>query len=898
MPGTYTYPGIYVEEVPSGVRTIIGVSTAETAFIDFFSRGPVDQAVRITSFGDFERQFGGLDTRSEASYGIQQYFLNGGQVAWVIRVPVGDPEPADLELEGGSPLQATLAVVASSPGTWGDRLEVAVIEGGSAGQFDLFVREVLRSDGRVQVLGAETHRNLTMRKGDRSYAVDVVNGASTLVQLTDVGMGDLPVAAPANASGGADDEDFQALSGGTDGSAFDDAGALSDASGMREALLGDETAKTGMFALDRIEPFIFNLLCLPAAASLDGTNAAAVFSAAETYCAGKRAFLIVDIPPTSVTTAPAMITWMGDNDGLRHQNAAVYFPRLTIPDTLNDGRLRNVGASGTLAGVYARTDANRGVWKAPAGTDAALRNARLAVTLSDPENGSLNPLGLDAPLFNLPRTETALTQLAAETNVPGPLRRRALHDELDARREGRVDQSESFFAPSPVFEVFLRGADEPVPLDRVAICDLSDPPTPLPAGWRRPPAGADVGVDPVLGRLALPGGATGVAVEVSYAYGYPGDLGGGPYDRRQSLAAALPGDRRPDLQLGVTRTAPGGNSDLRGNLAAAIDAWNDDPVTLGVIALMDSRSYGPPLDPTALPEIVVPAGCRLVIVAADWPEDPPDDLGRRTRTAGRLTPSGRRPHLSGPIRVRGTAPAGHLDPGELVLDGLLVEGGLLVAPGNLGGVRVAHTTLVPKAGADSVTVASGPRPEERNDSLRLVLERCISGPLTVARDVVAVSVTDSILDAADGHRGHGVAVTAPATDIQASTVLGGVEARTLDAGNSIFTERVTVERRQSGCVRFCYLPLASTAPRRFRCQPASQEAAGRVVPRFASVGYGQPVYGQLSPSCPDEIARGAEDEGEMGAFHFLQQPRRIDNLRASLDEYLRFGLEAGIFLVT
>ena len=433
MPGTYTYPGIYVEEVPSGVRTIIGVSTAETAFIDFFSRGPVDQAVRITSFGDFERQFGGLDTRSEASYGIQQYFLNGGQVAWVIRVPVGDPEPADLALEGGSPLQASLAVAASSPGTWGDRLEVAVIEGGSAGQFDLFVREVLRSDGRVQVLAAETHRNLTMRRGDRSYAVDVVNGASALVQLTDVGIGDLPVAAPANASGGADDEDFQALSGGTDGSAFDDAGALSDGSGMREALLGDEAAKTGMFALDRIEPFIFNLLCLPAAASLDGTNAAAVFSAAETYCAGRRAFLIVDIPPTSVTTAPAMITWMGDNDGLRHQNAAVYFPRLTIPDTLNDGRLRNVGASGTLAGVYARTDANRGVWKAPAGTDAALRNARLAITLSDPENGSLNPLGINV-LRNFPifgnvswgaRTLQGADQQASEWKYI-PVRRTAL----------------------------------------------------------------------------------------------------------------------------------------------------------------------------------------------------------------------------------------------------------------------------------------------------------------------------------------------------------------------------------------------------------------------------------------------------------------------------------------
>jgi hypothetical protein len=514
---------------------------------------------------------------------------------------------------------------------------------------------------------------------------------------------------------------------------------------------------------------------------------------------------------------------------------------------------------------------------------------------------TFSPLGLDAPLFNLPRTETALTQQAAETNVPGPLRRRALHDELEARRQRQVGESSGFFAPNPVFQVHLDGASEPVPPSKVAICDLSDPPTPLPAGWERPPDGAAVGVDPVLGRLALPGGATGAAVEVSYAYGYPGDLGGGPYDRRQSIEAALPRGGRPDRQMGVSRAETSGGTDLYTTLAAAVDAWNHDPVALGVIAVMDSRSYGSGQDPDkdpVLPEIVIPEGCRLVIVAADWPQDPPDDLGQRSRTPGRLTPSGRRPHLYGPIRVRGTAPAGHLDPGELVLDGLLVGGGLLVAPGNLGSLRVAHTTLVPAAGAVSLTVASGSGPQERNDVLRLVLERCISGPLAVSEDVAAVSITDSIIDAADGHHGHQVAVTAPATDIQSSTVLGEVKARTLDAGNSIFTEPVTVERRQSGCVRFCYLPPGSVAPRRFRCQPASPEAAQRVVPRFASVTYGQPVYGQLSPSCPDEIARGAEDEGEMGAFHFLQQPRRIDNLRASLDEYLRIGLEAGIFLAT
>jgi len=433
MPGTYTYPGIYIEEIPSGVRTIIGVSTAETAFVDFFNRGPTDQAVRITSFGDFERQFGGLDTRSEASYAIQQYFLNGGQVAWVIRVPVGDPVPAELTLDGGSPLQATLAVAASSPGAWGDRLEVAVIQqAGSGEQFDLFVREVLRSDDRVQVLDVETHRNMTMRKGDRSYAVDVVNGASSLVRLTDVGIGDSPLAVPANPSGGADDEDFQRLGPGSDGSAFDDAGNLTDEPGMQEALVGKVADKTGMYALDRIEPFIFNLLCLPAAANLP--NATAVFTEAEKYCADKRAFLIVDIPQTGVTTSAQMIAWMGGNDGLRHQNAAVYFPRLTIPDTLSDGRLRNVGASGTMAGVYARTDATRGVWKAPAGTDAALRNARLAVTLSDPENGSLNPLGINV-LRNFPifgnvswgaRTLQGADQQASEWKYI-PVRRLALY---------------------------------------------------------------------------------------------------------------------------------------------------------------------------------------------------------------------------------------------------------------------------------------------------------------------------------------------------------------------------------------------------------------------------------------------------------------------------------------
>ena len=94
MPVQPTYPGVYIEEIPSGVRTITGVSTSVAAFIDYFKRGPLNKAVQIFNFGDFEREFGGLDTLSEASYAIQQFFLNGGSQAHVIRVASGAPAKA------------------------------------------------------------------------------------------------------------------------------------------------------------------------------------------------------------------------------------------------------------------------------------------------------------------------------------------------------------------------------------------------------------------------------------------------------------------------------------------------------------------------------------------------------------------------------------------------------------------------------------------------------------------------------------------------------------------------------------------------------------------------------------------------------------------------------------
>ena len=534
-------------------------------------------------------------------------------------------------------------------------------------------------------------------------------------------------------------------------------------------------------------------------------------------------------------------------------------------------------------------------------------SARAVSAATEQEAGryTFSPLGQDGPLFNRPRTETEITQLAEEVNVPGPLRRRPLRDELEARRQALVDDRTPrgvYFGDEPVLRIFV--GDDEVPADRIAICNLSDPPTPLPEGWRRPattrtytPSGGgspesrpiDVAVDPALGRIAFPVGVVPDSVEVGYAYGFSGDLGGGPYDRRESLQAVL---TRPVVwQRGVTRDAPGGQSRLVATLAEAVEAWNDQPPgTVGAIALLDSRTY--PESVTGAGAITIPAGSQLTIVAADWPEEESSEVpGQMVRRPGRLAAEGRRPHLQGSLEVRGTAAAESVEPGTLVVDGLLVEGGLTVRAGNLGNLRLAHSTLVP--GLGGLTVEAEEQPGSANERLAVTLERSICGAITLAETVPTLRIEESILDA-----GEDSAIDATATEVESSTILGSSTVRSLEASNSIFAQTVRVSRRQSGCVRFCYLPLDSLAPRRFRCQPANAAAASRVFPRFTSIDYGQPGYGQLAPSCPGEISAGADDEGEMGAFHFLQQTQRVANLRASLDEYLRFGMEAGIFFVT
>lgn len=407
MPATLSYPGVYIEEVPSGVRTIAGVSTSDTAFVDFFRRGPVNDPVRITSFGDFERVFGGLDRRSAASYAIQQYYLNGGQIAYVVRVTGGTTGKAQAVLQSGG--NNIVRVEAANAGVWGQNLRVTVSLSGAI--FNLTVEEVVSG----AVVNSEQFFNLNMDNTSPRYAVDVVSKQSqlvALVRLSAVGTNTLP-AAVANLQ--------------LTGNAGDDGTAP-----VANDLRGSPASKTGVHALEKIAPFVFNILCMPAAAELAEADMRSVYTEALSFCESKRAFLLVDIPEATSTIA-LMNTWLTANANLRSDRAAVYFPRLEIPDSLNGNRPRNVAASGTLAGVYARTDATRGIWKAPAGTEAVMRNASVVLKLNDLENGGLNQQGANV-LRNFPvygniswgaRTLNGADQQASEYKYV-PVRRLAL----------------------------------------------------------------------------------------------------------------------------------------------------------------------------------------------------------------------------------------------------------------------------------------------------------------------------------------------------------------------------------------------------------------------------------------------------------------------------------------
>lgn len=490
-----------------------------------------------------------------------------------------------------------------------------------------------------------------------------------------------------------------------------------------------------------------------------------------------------------------------------------------------------------------------------------------------------DPLGKDTPLYNRPETEDQISHLAEPINVPMPISRRMLKRDLAAYYgldpRGVV---KSILIQKDGELVIPAAASPPMEQlsDLIQVCDLSDLKDAggTVIGWVNLPEDK-IAIDPLLGRLAFPQNQPPPdTVRVTYRYGFSAMMGGGEYGRADTFDSAL----QPTVSVSK---GPADASTIQ-------DALDPLAGSGGVVEIQDNEYY------LETPQIRTPGGMKIELRAAD--EQRPILV------------------LDDELVISGGENA------EVTLNGLFISGGFLRIPSQdpqngenrLRKLCLKHCTLLPGPSPEINGVPAQPAASRLLvESLNTVveIEQCIIGGLR-AVDGAKVRIADSIVDAGSrtavafaGPDGSGAG--APLKVIN-STIIGKVHTLVMElASNTIFFADlddsdpwpgpVMTQRLQQGCVRFSYLPPGSQGPRRYNCQPKDEAQKGGIRPVFTSLRYGDTGYCQLNGHCPPEILQGADDEAEMGAFHHLYQPQRQANLRARLDEYLRFGLEAGIF---
>ena len=510
-------------------------------------------------------------------------------------------------------------------------------------------------------------------------------------------------------------------------------------------------------------------------------------------------------------------------------------------------------------------------------------------------------LGRDIQLYNKPETESEITHLAEPINVAMPITRRVLDRRLDSYYgvDGDVefDQMKSILLNVDGQFVLTDSHTRHSPpvhnlSELIQVCDLSDL-TDGSGGWAHQPADR-ISIDPVLGRIAFPTNQPAPQrVRVSYHYGFSTEMGGGEYSRASTFS-----------KLETIVRVPTDASDLDSGIAELLNRLNNNPDLDGGVVELERPTTPEASDYHDLTtNIVVPAAKTIEIRAAD-----------QYRPVVRLT---------GDLSI---SSAGE---GQLLLNGLLISGGTLRLPANsaMRQLRLVHSTLVPGTGAQNTSPPSTIRLPSllvESPDVSIEFESCISGPIG-AVDGAHVFIRNSIVDAgAETRLAYGDVslfnTNSPPSpnsfeqsgaplQIVNSTIIGKVSTLTMElASNTIFfadldendpwPSPVYAERLQAGCVRFSYVPPGSRLPRLYRCQPAELADAARVRPVFTSLRYGDAGYCQLSQLCAVEIREGADDQAEMGAFHDLYQPQREANLNSSLGEYLRFGLEAGVFFAS
>ncbi len=390
MPAAVSYPGVYIQEIPSGVHTITGVATSITAFVGRAQRGPVSAPITITSYADFVRIFGGLWTGGTMGYAVRDFYANGGSNAIIVRVVHSNDADATKDAaKAGIAFGANLSLAAANEGAWGNQLRARVdnkVSADVASSFGLATADLFNLYVRDMATGViETFRNVTVKDSPRRVDKVLLN-ESSLVTVSGTPAG-VPTPSGDTPPPGKTVWDDNSTSTPADGKGADGAGVV-------EADIASDTlqaAKQGLYAL--LNTDLFNILCIPPYTA-SGDIDTDLIGRAAALCETRRAMLLVDAPSTwtTVALAQAGVSSLGTNS----KNAAVFFPRLSQPDPLRSNQTGTFAPCGAAAGVFARTDAQRGVWKAPAGIDAALAGVPdLSVPMTDAENGLLNPLGIN-----------------------------------------------------------------------------------------------------------------------------------------------------------------------------------------------------------------------------------------------------------------------------------------------------------------------------------------------------------------------------------------------------------------------------------------------------------------------------------------------------------------------
>jgi phage tail sheath protein FI len=372
---TYLSPGVYVEEVQGGARPIEGVGTAVAAFVGFAEKGPAHSPTLVTSWNQYVHHFGGFVEGAYLAHSVYGYFANGGGTAYVVRL--GGSGDNQAEPRAPQPVALGAFQLAALPAAAEQRItvEVAAADGENPPEdrFKLLVR--------VEDEVAETF-DVSAKRNTKSYVVTQVRAQSQLISVTE--QGGTPPARP--------EPRTVTLPRSTPATADSSVPARVDA----QDYVGDTAARTGFGGLETVDEITMvaapDLMSAYQRGLIDADGVKTVQLAMITHCEqmGDRVAVLDALPGLS----PQRVrSWRQDEAGYDSKYAALYYPWIKAFDP-SSGRNTLIPPSGHVAGVWARSDAERGVFKAPA--NEVLRGAvDLETPLTKAEQDLLNPIGVN-----------------------------------------------------------------------------------------------------------------------------------------------------------------------------------------------------------------------------------------------------------------------------------------------------------------------------------------------------------------------------------------------------------------------------------------------------------------------------------------------------------------------